>query len=137
MWSAVNIPSDSGRKSFLLRWSLGVSPMPSRHACDLDPRCLWPMRQDLREAAALCRRSIPSRTGLGRVSSELFYPPGDVAYALCAASTIPLHVLQQAILHGPDHHLLFRIDSQFVLNAIDRVPGGHDLVALGLGDLGV
>ena len=43
------------------------------------------MRQDLREAAALCRRSIPSRTGLGRVASELFYPPGDVAGVLVAA----------------------------------------------------
>ena len=59
------------------------------------------------------------------------------AHRSTAALSIPLHLVQQAVLHGPDHHLLFRIDSQFVLNAIDRVPGGHDLVALGLGDLGV
>ena len=53
------------------------------------------------------------------------------------ASTIPLRVVQEAVLHSPHHHVLFGIDSQLVLNAIDRVPDGHDLVALGLGDLGV
>ena len=54
-----------------------------------------------------------------------------------AASTIPLHVVQQTVFHGPDHHLLFRMDSQFFLNAVDRVADGDGLVAPGLGDLGV
>ena len=67
---------------FVKVWLCHRCPLVMHATCT---RCLWPMRQDLREAAALCRRSIPSRTGLGRVASELFYPPGDVAGVLVAA----------------------------------------------------
>ena len=54
-----------------------------------------------------------------------------------AASASRLPVVHQAVLHGPDHELLFRMDSHFVLNAVDGVPDAHGLVAPGRGDLGV
>ena len=45
------------------------------------------------------------------------------------------HVVDQVVLHGPDHEFLLRLDSQLVLYAVEGVPDGHGAFASGLGDL--
>ena len=51
----------------------------------------------------------------------------EIVWRSMTSKAVRCVVVQQSVMHAPEHQLLHRPDTQFLLNAVDGVPGRHRL----------
>ena len=51
----------------------------------------------------------------------------EIVWRSMTSKAVRCIVVQQSVMHAPEHQLLYRPETQFLLNAVDGVPGRHRL----------